>query len=150
MIISFIGAFLGILWVAGCAHALDNQLHEHLLVASLGATAVLLYGVMESKLAQPRNVIGGHVVSAAVGCAFRLALKDFLWIAAPVSMAVALLAMQLTQTVHPPGGATAIIASQATSLPPWAGFSFILVMLVASSGQTVIAILVNNLHGKKR
>lgn len=47
------------------------------------------------------------------------------------------------------GGATAIIASQATSLPPWAGFSFILVMLVASSGQTVIAILVNNLHGKK-
>ncbi len=43
------------------------------------------------------------MVSAAVGCAFRLALKDFLWIAAPVSMAVALLAMQLTQTVHPPG-----------------------------------------------
>lgn len=52
------GAFLGILWVAGCAKALDNQLHENLLVASLGATAVLIYGVMESKLAQPRNVIG--------------------------------------------------------------------------------------------
>ncbi len=70
MIISFIGAFLGILWVAGCAHALDNQLHEHLLVASLGATAVLLYGVMESKLAQPRNVIGtsGSFVSAQVIC----------------------------------------------------------------------------------
>ncbi|DBA71574.1 hypothetical protein WJX79_006406 [Trebouxia sp. C0005] len=150
MIISFIGAFLGILWVAGCAHALDNQLHEHLLVASLGATAVLLYGVMESKLAQPRNVIGGHVVSAAVGCAFRLALKDALWIAAPVSMAVALLAMQLTRTVHPPGGATAIIASQADPLAPWAGFSFVLVILVASAGQTVIALIVNNLHSKKR
>ena len=73
MIVSFIGAFLGILWVAGCAHALDNQLHEHLLVASLGATAVLLYGVMESKLAQPRNVIGtsdisGSFVSAQVIC----------------------------------------------------------------------------------
>ena len=76
MIISFIGAFLGILWVAGCAHALDNQLHEHLLVASLGATAVLLYGVMESKLAQPRNVIGmsdmsGSFVSAQVICLCR-------------------------------------------------------------------------------
>lgn len=47
--------------------------------------------------------VGGHVVSAVVGCAFRLALKDALWIAAPVSMAVALLAMQLTRTVHPPG-----------------------------------------------
>ncbi|DBB05731.1 hypothetical protein WJX77_012192 [Trebouxia sp. C0004] len=150
MILSFIGAFLGILWVAGCAHALDNQLHEHLLVASLGATAVLLYGQMESKVAQPRNVIGGHVVSAAVGCAFRLALKDALWIAAPVSMAMSQLAMQLTRTVHPPGGATAIIASQASPLPPWAGFSFILVILVASAGQTVIAVVVNNLHTKKR
>lgn len=61
MIISFIGAFLGILWVAGCAHALDDKLNERLLVASLGATAVLLYGVMESKLAQPRNVIGNQM-----------------------------------------------------------------------------------------
>lgn len=77
MILSFIGAFLGILWVAGCAHALDNQLHEHLLVASLGATAVLLYGVMDSKLAQPRNVIGksdmsGSFVSAQVVWAHNL------------------------------------------------------------------------------
>lgn len=58
MLICYLGAFLGILWVSGCAKALDQQLHEHILVASLGATAVLLYGVMESKLAQPRNVIG--------------------------------------------------------------------------------------------
>lgn len=58
MLISYVGAFLGILWVAGCATALDQQLHEKILVASLGATAVLIYGVMESKLAQPRNVIG--------------------------------------------------------------------------------------------
>ena len=66
MCISFIGAFLGILWVAGCAHALNNQFHENLLVASLGATAVLLYGVMENQSAQPRNVIGmvlNHVLN---------------------------------------------------------------------------------------
>lgn len=150
MCISFIGAFLGILWVAGCAHALDNQFHENLLVASMGATAVLLYGVMENQSAQPRNVIGGHVISAAVGCAFRLALKDTLWIAAPLAMALALLAMQLTRTVHPPGGATAIIASQATPLPPWAGFSFVLVVLVASAGLTAIAVIVNNFNYKKR
>ena len=49
---------MGILWVAGCATALDQQLHENILVASLGATAVLIYGQIESKLAQPRNVIG--------------------------------------------------------------------------------------------
>ncbi|KAL3135314.1 hypothetical protein ABBQ32_007509 [Trebouxia sp. C0010 RCD-2024] len=58
MLICYLGAFLGILYVSGCAKLLDQQLHQHILVASLGATAVLLYGVMESKLAQPRNVIG--------------------------------------------------------------------------------------------
>lgn len=49
---------------------------------------------------------GGHVISAAVGAAFRLALKDALWIAAPVAMALALIAMQLTRTTHPPGALT--------------------------------------------
>ena len=58
MLICYLGAFLGILYVSGCAKLLDQRFHEHILVASLGATAVLLYGVMESKLAQPRNVIG--------------------------------------------------------------------------------------------
>lgn len=46
---------------------------------------------------------GGHVISAAIGAAFRLALKDALWLAAPLAMALALIAMQLTRTVHPPG-----------------------------------------------
>ena len=55
---AFIGAFLGMLWIAGCAHALDVKLHQHILASTFGASAVLLYGVMESKLAQPRNIIG--------------------------------------------------------------------------------------------
>ena len=73
MLICYLGAFLGILWVAGCATALNDQLHEKILVASLGATAVLLYGVMESKLAQPRNVIGMEQPKA---CMHRHCLLD--------------------------------------------------------------------------
>ena len=48
------------------------------------------------------------------------------------------------------GGATAIIASQQNPLPPWAGFSFVIVVLVASSGMTLIAMITNNFHYKKR
>ena len=48
------------------------------------------------------------------------------------------------------GGATAIIASQANPLAPWAGFSFVIVVLAASSGMTLIALVTNNLHYKKR
>lgn len=46
------------LWIAGCAHAFELKVHQTILGATFGASAVLLYGVMESKLAQPRNVIG--------------------------------------------------------------------------------------------
>ena len=46
------------LWIAGCAHAFQVKVHQTILGATFGASAVLLYGVMESKLAQPRNVIG--------------------------------------------------------------------------------------------
>lgn len=46
---------------------------------------------------------GGHVISAAVGCAFRVAMGDTLWVAAPLAMATAMLAMQWTRTTHPPG-----------------------------------------------
>lgn len=46
------------LWIAGCAHALEVKVRQTILGATFGASAVLLYGVMESKLAQPRNVIG--------------------------------------------------------------------------------------------
>ena len=48
------------------------------------------------------------------------------------------------------GGATAIIAATVNPLPPWRGFSFVLVVLVASAGMTLIAIIVNNVHYKKR
>ena len=43
------------------------------------------------------------MLSAAVGCAFRLALRNAQWVAAPLSMATSLLVMQLTRTTHPPG-----------------------------------------------
>ena len=45
----------------------------------------------------------GQVMSAAIGAAFRLALKDAIWLAAPLALSCSLLAMQLTRTVHPPG-----------------------------------------------
>ena len=43
------------------------------------------------------------MLSAAVGCAFRVALGDVQWVAAPLAMATSLLVMQWTRTVHPPG-----------------------------------------------
>lgn len=46
---------------------------------------------------------GGQVLSAIVGCCVRLALREVLWLAAPMGMSLALVAMMLTRTTHPPG-----------------------------------------------
>jgi hypothetical protein len=154
--ISTVGAFLGILAVAGIDAAIRGGAPEEdaplpLLIYSFGASAVLLYGVPESKLAQPRNVIGGQVVSAVVGAAVRLALGSrVLWVTAAAGMALALTAMEVLSVVHPPGGATALIASSARRPGPWAGFRLTASVAAGSTVMVAVAVVVNNLHPRTR
>lgn len=110
------GAFLGIFAVAGINQALEPVMDTSLLIPSLGATAVLVFGVPESKLSQPRNVLCGQVLSAIVGIATRNVLGSVLWVSAPVGMSLALLAMRLTSTTHPPG-ALLVVAVHHDTLP---------------------------------
>ena len=71
---SWIGAFIGIVAVAGANRLLFPHSASAMMIGSFGATAVLLFGAMRSPLAQPRNVIGGHVISAIVGVTCALIL----------------------------------------------------------------------------
>ncbi|WIX31548.1 HPP family protein [Salinicola sp. JS01] len=105
---SWLGAFLGMAGV-GWLSTQAAQAHPLLMVGSFGATSVLLYAAPESPLAQPRNVLGGNVLSALCGFVTWSLLGDG-WIAAAVAVSTAILLMQLTHTLHPPGGATALIA----------------------------------------
>lgn len=81
-----------------------------LLMGSFGASAVLVFGAIHSPLAQPRNVVGGHCLSALVGVTSQMAFGYIPWLAACVAVSCAILVMQATKTVHPPGGASALIA----------------------------------------
>lgn len=101
--VSWLGAFLGIFAVSGLNQVLKPILETSILIPSLGATAVLLFGVPESKLSQPRNVMCGQLVSATIGIATRNVLGSVLWLSAPVGMSLALLAMRLLAITHPPG-----------------------------------------------
>lgn len=147
---SWLGAFCGILLVAGLNQLLTPQVNLPLLVASFGASAVLIFGVTESKMAQPRNFIGGQVISALVGCSIRAAFHNLVWLSTAIGMSLALLAMQLTCTTHPPGGATALIAASAHHLGPWRGFQFVLTVFFGSLGMLVVALVVNNLSPQRR
>jgi CBS-domain-containing membrane protein len=79
-----------------------------LLIAPFGASCVLVFGLPESPLAQPRNVVGGHLISTAVGLA-SLALLGATPLAFGVGVGLAIAAMLLTRTTHPPAGADPIV-----------------------------------------
>lgn len=102
------GALVGILLTSALCHVLGGVGRLGWIVAPMGASAVLLFCVPGSPLAQPWSVIGGNVVSALVGIACaRWGGQPDLAAAAGVSLAIA--AMLALRCLHPPGGAAALL-----------------------------------------
>ncbi|WP_328598833.1 HPP family protein [Sandarakinorhabdus oryzae] len=93
-----------------------------LLVAPIGASAVLVFAVPASPLAQPWAVLGGNMISAAVGMA-TAALVPMPALAAGIAVGGAIIVMSLARCLHPPGGAVALTAVLGTPLlaatGPW-------------------------------
>lgn len=148
---SWVGAFLGIAAVAWTSHWLFQGTDLSLIIGSLGASAVLVYGAVRSPLAQPRNLIGGHIVSALVGVTAWQWLGSEPWLAQAVAVATAIALMHLTRTLHPPGGATALIAVIGSDEVHNLGYLFVLVP--ATLGPLVllaVALIVNNLPASRR
>ena len=148
---SWVGAFLGIGAVAGAGQLFFAGLDLTLMIGSFGASAVLLYGAVRSPLAQPRNLVGGHVISALVGVACWQLLQGTPWLAQAVAVATAIALMHLTRTLHPPGGATALIAVIGSPEIHRLGYWFVL--MPATLGPLillVVALLVNNIPQSRR
>jgi len=143
---SFIGAFVGIGLIAYFQSLSLPSLENLFLIGSFGASSVLIYGAIQSPLAQPRNLIGGHLVSALVGVSVAQILPDVIWITAPLAVALSIVCMQFTKTLHPPGGATALIAvsggTKVASLGYWFVFSPV---LVGALILFLVALLFNNI-----
>jgi len=99
-----------------------------LLLAPIGASAVLAFAVPASPLAQPWPVVGGNTVSAMVGAGAVAVVGDPA-IAAVIALPVAILVMTLTRSLHPPGGAVALLGALSGSqvLAPIAIDSILLV-----------------------
>jgi CBS domain-containing membrane protein len=112
-----VGAALGVLF-AGllCRMAAQALGWSPWLVAPIGASAVLVFALPASPLAQPWSVIGGNTLSASVGLLVAALLPDPAW-AGAVAVGTAILAMFLLRCLHPPGGAVAllVVLTQATS-----------------------------------
>ena len=149
---STIGSFIGISAVYGIGHIRQFRLEDTLfLVATFGATAVLIYGVPKSPYAQPRNLLIGHSISAVVGVTCALLLSSYPAVSAALAVSLSIALMHLTRSIHPPGGATALIAviggEQIHELSYWYVLSPILSGAVI---MLLVALLVNNLSPHRR
>jgi CBS-domain-containing membrane protein len=148
---SWLGAFLGISAVALLHDQFLAGRDLILIIGSFGASAVLLYGAAKSPLAQPRNLLGGHVFSALIGVASFQLLGAWPWLAAAAAVATAIAVMHATKTLHPPGGATALIA--VIGGDQIHGLGFLYALLPAGLGALVmllVALLVNNIPATRR
>ena len=133
---SWFGSFLAIAITA----YLSVKTNTPLIMAPFGATSVLIFGVPDSPLAQPRNLIGGNIVAAVVSLAILHLLGSNPWTMG-LAVATAIGMMQFTGTVHPPSGAVALVAMM--TQPSW---QFLLTpVLEGSIIMLLCAVVFNNL-----
>jgi CBS-domain-containing membrane protein len=148
---SWVGSFLGIAAVSLIHYNVLDRSGLVMIIGSFGASAVLIYGAIRSPLAQPRNLIGGHVLSAIIGVtAFKL-FGQQPWLAASIAVSTSIALMHLTKTLHPPGGATALIAVIGSDSIHNLGYLYVL--MPAALGAIVmllIALVVNNIPKTRR
>ncbi|MBL0374745.1 HPP family protein [Rhizobium sp. KVB221] len=132
-LIGCLGALIGI-FVTGlvCAYVFGNHPELPLIVAPIGASAVLLFAVPASPLAQPWPIIGGNTISALVGVAVVRFVHDPM-LAVGLAVALAIAVMSLTRSLHPPGGAAALTAVIGGPAVASAGFLFPLVPVAVNS-----------------
>lgn len=148
---SWIGAFLGISAVAWLDHFYFEGSDLSLMVGSLGASSVLIYGAIRSPLAQPRNLLGGHFLAAVIGVTCWKLLHQYPWLAEAMAVATSIAVMHATKTLHPPAAATALIAVAGSPAIHHAGYLYVLVPATISPlVLLLVALLVNNIPASRR
>ena len=137
---SWIGSFLAIT----ATSYLAVKTNSPLLMAPFGATSVLIFGVPDSPLAQPRNVIGGNFLAALTSLIILHFLGSSPW-AMGMAVSSAIGIMQITRTLHPPSGAVALVVMM--TKPDW---KFLLTPAFEGSIILVLcAVIFNNLAAER-
>jgi len=144
-----LGALVGIL-ITGLLGTLALRADASLpaLIAPMGASAVLLFAVPSSPLAQPWPVLCGNILAALVGVTVVL-LVDDLFLASALAISVAIAVMMTFRCLHPPSGAIALTAVLGGPAIHELGYGFVLWPVAGNSmALVVLALIFNNLTGR--
>ncbi len=122
-------ALFAILWVSSLFVGGQGA---GLLVASMGASAVLLFSAPRAPLSQPWNLLAGQVSSAVVGVSCAQGLGTG-WVSAAAAVAGAIVVMEMLDCTHPPGGATALSAVVGGPAVTDLGYQFVITPVAINS-----------------
>lgn len=151
---AFVGSFVGILVLSYIDYKFILEDSDFIMiVGSFGAQAVLIFATPNVPLAQPWNCIIGNGVGSFIGVScYKIFyntvehIEDWIWVASAAAVSLSIVVMLLTKSLHPPAGATALIAVQGSQRVHDLGYYYVLFPgLVASTIHVVIGIILNNL-----
>lgn len=149
-LIAALGGGLSILLLVGFSLWLFPVESATPVIASMGASAVLLFALPQGPLSQPWPVLAGHSISAIIGvtCARYIPQSS---IAAACAVGLAIAAMHQCKCIHPPGGATAFAAVIGGSAIRQLGFWFVLFPVFTNAlVMVVLAVVINNAFKGRR
>ncbi|KAF2993368.1 hypothetical protein E8E14_000508 [Neopestalotiopsis sp. 37M] len=148
-----VGVFSGLLLIEITGRYIPSfQKHDApIIIGSFGAAAVLEFHSIESPLAQPRNAVLGQVLASIIGVGVRKLFErgedsqNLMWLGGCISCALATAIMALTGTVHPPAGATALLAVVDSNVAGM-GWFLLPVILLGCVLMQIVALLLNNIQ----
>ncbi|KAL6047448.1 HPP family-domain-containing protein [Balamuthia mandrillaris] len=147
IVLSFVGAFCGILVISMLDRFIFEERDLTFFIMSYCASAALIYGAPHGPLSQPRNLIGGHFISAILG----VLLSKFAYsetsrvVVASMSVGLSIAVMQLTNTLHPPGATTVIIPIVGSDRIRDEGFLYVLLATGGALLMLLVALITGNI-----
>ena len=142
-LISMLGGFAAIFCILHITHYFIAPSNSLVIIASMGASAVLLFAVPHGPLSQPWPVFLGHALSAFIGVTCYKLIPD-IFLAASIAVGVSILAMHYFRCIHPPGGATALAAVVSGPSVHEIGYQFVITPVLLNTAVIIgIAIIIN-------
>ena len=149
-LVSGLGAFISIFIILYTSRYFLPDASAYLIVASMGASAVLLFAVPHGTLSQPWALIGSHLISAIIGISCAKLIPD-IFFAASLAVGLAVGIMYYCKCIHPPGGATALTAVVGGNAVHELGYQFVLTpVLINTIVILIVAITFNALFKWRR
>lgn len=149
VVISTFGVLLALSVMVATTKFIDGDVYPWFIIASMGASAIILFSTPHVAMAQPWPLIGGHMVAGVCGLASAEFLPDAMY-AVPVAVASTALMMLILRCRHAPGGATALFLALGTPETYVMGWSVLWVSLLPSVLTLFVVAVLYNLPFKWR